>query len=127
MRISDWSSDVCSSDLQRWRIQLFQKLSLWQKEARRQTISLTLHGIVERTIIQFSRRNASVQHDMRQLVQCIETLPHGARRVSPQYDKRDLKAIRQIRRANDYTQVTNAQLVCRLLIDYKITIHQHNI
>src|SRR3546814_7459303 len=93
MRISDWSSDVCSSDLQRWRIQLFQKLSLWQKEARRQTISLTLHGIVERTIIQFSRRNASVQHDMRQLVQCIETLQHGARLVSPQYAKRAFKAI----------------------------------
>src|SRR3546814_8469588 len=96
MRISDWSSDVCSSDLQRWRIQLFQKLSLWQKEARRQTISLTLHGIVERTIIQFSRRNASVQHDIRQLVQCIATLPHGALLISPQYDKLDFKAIRPL-------------------------------
>src|SRR3546814_16507250 len=37
MRISDWSSDVCSSDLWRWR----EPLTCWRRESRlpRKTIS----------------------------------------------------------------------------------------
>src|SRR3546814_5860945 len=87
MRISDWSSDVCSSDL-------------------KQTATLTYVDLIEsRNALRFT-----VAIGGRRLLYCTA----GGRVLLA-----SLPDVEQIGRAHVLPPVTNAQLVCRLLLEKK--------
>src|SRR3546814_8125416 len=94
MRISDWSSDVCSSDLPDMRM--------------RSDIG------VAKLIGRQMQRTGMIEEDERP---DHAALPKGQNAL----DGKAAAKIGQIGRAHVCTPVTNAQLVCRLLLETKNT------
>src|SRR3546814_2763671 len=118
MRISDWSSDVCSSDLCR-------RTALCRTSGRRQPCSCN--------VSEASRSYRAFAHPVpirksAELRRCCSERPVGCKRQSC-YRRRSggsnigacARVDRQIGRAHVWTPVTNAHLVCRLLLEQKNT------
>src|SRR3546814_3763877 len=95
MRISDWSSDVCSSDLKK---------------------ALGFHFVaIDEVIDQFGRVILAAQ---RNLLHRVRHDLHKRRRWQPVEGVLDGAAVVD-RKSTRLTPVTNAQLVCRLLLEKK--------
>src|SRR3546814_1043785 len=97
MRISDWSSDVCSSDLGPRTLQ-----HRMQRSVRRRA----------RTIVRIGRMPVKpiATSDMRRQRKTARNVRQAARMLAPRG---------KIGRAHVWTPVTNAHLVCRLLLEKK--------
>src|SRR3546814_1728068 len=105
MRISDWSSDVCSSDLARYRVPGQQRIGVAREFEGAEQVDL---------------------EDLAPLV--LGVLAAGSGEVAAGIVDQDVEAFvlvfDQIGRAHVSTPVTNAHLVCRLLLETKnITTH----
>src|SRR3546814_5109040 len=113
MRISDWSSDVCSSDLDRVR-------------------GLVLLRHLERGGHQHRQRADILDQRRRETDRGGEHDELGADPLDAARDQ-GLRAfdhprsLHQIGRAHVWTPVTNAQLVCRLLLENKKTNYKDNL
>src|SRR3546814_3782447 len=105
MRISDWSSDVCSSDL--------------EKEVR--AASVALEGVQQeavagqRTVLDILNAEQDVSDAQVLLAQARHDLALARFDVLAAIGR--LSARGQIGRAHVCTPVTNAHLVCRLLLE----------
>src|SRR3546814_7018624 len=128
MRISDWSSDVCSSDLELIRTersaiygrigtctQSFGTLASWMID-----VLAILTGNLDR------EGGSMWSRPVAPLVDMLATLPEGLPVVMGKSRVRGVPAVLgqfpascQIGRAHVCTPVTNAQLVCRLLLEQK--------
>src|SRR3546814_5588475 len=112
MRISDWSSDVCSSDLGQWigaafRARLFQIAPQAQDLlARRHKLIFKLRRLVDHRLCR--GRHFRQQGAMRVGVQPVFQRPAAA-----------VERLPEIGRAHVLTPVTNALPVCRLLLENK--------
>src|SRR3546814_7742126 len=100
MRISDWSSDVCSSDLIRAFII---ELSEQAAEIRHHVENLELVDIAFLT-----KLDDMVDQEGRAVLDS---------RRDPAQPAIQFGSVNEIGRANVLTPVTNAQLVCRLLLE----------
>src|SRR3546814_4561206 len=114
MRISDWSSDVCSSDLLRI-VTLWDMLRLDLGESPQHTIPL-LSGLSLRQARVFALMSKLEKHAAAERV-----IEEGdlARDIYVVVDGR----LEEIGRAHAGTPVTNAHLVCRPLLDKKNKHH----
>src|SRR3546814_8807251 len=116
MRISDWSSDVCSSDL------LFSRKPLEEiKTIRTDGHSRTSNLLARVLASRYWKSNATFGNttDADAFV-LIGDRTFGLKDEYPYvYD------LAEIGRAHVCTPVTNAHLVCRLLLDKKNTKSQH--
>src|SRR3546814_3885494 len=113
MRISDWSSDVCSSDLLRGHLVIeidAGRGHLVPGLSPRATVGLLAHGSPLRTAPKpaWLPRKAGVGGEMR---------PERPAQADGGTEGRN--AMEQIGRAHVWTPVTNAHLVCRLLLEKK--------
>src|SRR3546814_3504308 len=126
MRISDWSSDVCSSDLRAIKIQekggSIQQAMRWSGE---HWCSLFNHGLY------LGRHAARWQGRVvrqsalppRQAATRLLFRPAMSDFTDP-FDQ-IVEAPFEIGRANVCTPVTNAHLVCRLLLEQKNKLHTY--
>src|SRR3546814_1140973 len=132
MRISDWSSDVCSSDLQP---------DLTPIRRACETIGRALHAGQNAIVCFESTVYPGVTEDIcGPLLEQVSGLKHGAdfhlayspERINPGDRERTLRKIAkvvsgdsEIGRAHVCTPVTHANLVWRLLLKQTETIHIH--
>src|SRR3546814_8383837 len=100
MRISDWSSDVCSSDLVRAGAIAVEKLKL-----------LGIGQTIAQPSVDIGLEHRNI---VKNLARCQNPVRDGG-------DGRRLD-VEQIGRAHVCTPVTNAHLVCRLLLEKKNTL-----
>src|SRR3546814_5490717 len=111
MRISDWSSDVCSSDL----------FGLARRFAPRHKPDRSGEGVALMDGPATDRGEARLFAGIELGgTKCICTLAAGPD------DVRDQQTIAMIGRAHVCTPVTNAHLVCRLLVEKKKLPHSKN-
>src|SRR3546814_10918797 len=99
MRISDWSSDVCSSDLQLRQRAEKDLVSVFILPPSTRDLEKRLH----------TRAQDSAEVVARRMAKAADEISHWA-----EYDY-----IVKIGRAHVLTPVTNAHLVCRLLLEKK--------
>src|SRR3546814_3597236 len=112
MRISDWSSDVCSSDLRAVQLQ-----GLEQRHcARLRGQALELRGRQEVSGGIPDPRRAAGQ--LRQRLE-LPLEPADLRRAGLRGGDDRLPRFRRDRKSTRRTPVTNAHLVCRLLLEKK--------
>src|SRR3546814_2719529 len=118
MRISDWSSDVCSSDLTPVQQDFLGQLGLLQPAA----VELSEVGapLVPSPWREINTMTISYGHGLAvsplQLTAAVAAIVNGGSAVRPTLLLQD-----QIGRAHVCTPVTNAHLVCRLLLETKTT------
>src|SRR3546814_3104043 len=131
MRISDWSSDVCSSDLQRVgsldetrdRSRLVSPIIIYAGQGGKNE-ARDMHGVRICIIVVVVHAREPLERRVRRS-QDMELLAYHMRtngEITP--DERQ-----QIGRAHVCTPVTNAHLVCRLLIEKKnkLPIYGHTL
>src|SRR3546814_9660433 len=118
MRISDWSSDVCSSDLQTAvdrRLDIFGIHRLRPRNCARQS------GLREGTGAAADQRTETVSRTHRAHSSNLATWPAPPPprpRHQPVAEPADTRVL-EIGRAHVCTPVTNATLVCRHLLEKK--------
>src|SRR3546814_10167577 len=122
MRISDWSSDVCSSDL-----------ACRSRRARQvATRPVIKHRIWSRTSAKEQKKprirgafscNHGTERLLRNHPHHLQALVRIAPLVVVPAHQLDEGRVEQIGRAHVCTPVTNAHLVCRLLLETKHTVH----
>src|SRR3546814_7514522 len=107
MRISDWSSDVCSSDLDAAGHRLDQvfDVALLLRPIRRVIGARRIHGSESRRV-DVRRRDDTVQLE------------------NPAHHRPDAVRPEEIGRAHVWTPVPNAHLVCRLLLEKQKNIRK---
>src|SRR3546814_4248520 len=116
MRISDWSSDVCSSDLLHRHVS---RALLERQVARPRVARIGEEGALVDIEVEVDRIE---RDDPRQdgLVRRDEIADGDEVAVDAAADRRpDLGVLEEIGRAHVWTPVTNAHLVCRLLLEKK--------
>src|SRR3546814_9559272 len=127
MRISYWSSDVCSSDLSadyqvcNCYTSTHPQSSFVNELIAARPVPTGRHVLHNR---QYSFYRLNGQADRRQLDSLAEIkhlLENEFRIATSEIPRLDVK----IGRAHVWTPVTNAQLVCRLLLDTKTKKHNH--
>src|SRR3546814_8818404 len=116
MRISDWSSDVCSSDLVTHVLHHVARLRHRAEPAVAERTDQRLQiGFVDRRCGIAEREPFAVAFV--HFLPVVELVRDGERE---DFDIiHDRRAVREIGRAHVWTPVTNAPLVCRLLLDKK--------
>src|SRR3546814_2599778 len=112
MRISDWSSDVCSSDLQR-------DIGLAMQQAEESAQDVFIGEALAENLRRGKQRTGG--KGLERLDEAM-LVGRGEELLDRPRAGRDLN---QIGRAHVLTPVTNAPLVCRLLLEKKK--NQHNI
>src|SRR3546814_6811972 len=117
MRISDWSSDVCSSDLQLAAAVLVEEDDARIELARLREQEIERHGL-SRTRRADDREIAEITLvKVEEIRHCRGRLEQGDR-IAPMIALALAKCeLMQIGRAHVCTPVTNAHLVCRLLLE----------
>src|SRR3546814_6954491 len=100
MRISDWSSDVCSSDLP--------VLANWQALIDYLTARLAHQTIESVRVLPLNTRNILIRD---------EEMSRGS------IDESEVSVCEEIGRAHVCTSVTNTHLVCRPLLEQIILYH----
>src|SRR3546814_5016081 len=124
MRISDWSSDVCSSDLQRGdRLDLLgvcaeaarvsDEIDLGQHLVTRVGEQIVEGGAAGRGLKAVNATEATIVEQHEDQFDAHRNRG-GQLRIEPQ-----IAAVAMIGREHVCTPVTNAQLVCRLLVEKK--------
>src|SRR3546814_1216245 len=110
MRISDWSSDVCSSDLQAFDAERQAVLALLDRPDYHRSVTQPGYDAYPTAVV-FAKLLTLSDEDVLRIAACVmaETLEAGSAVV---------EAV-EIGRAHVCTPVTNAQLVCRLLLEKK--------
>src|SRR3546814_9103332 len=140
MRISDWSSDVCSSDLVLMLLALAGLAWVWRRRRRMRQRQRRILGELD-SLVRRHREDgdrAALLGGLHQLLrrvareqdaavvhlrgaawrQALARVPVDAATLD------NLHRLDQIGRAHVRTPVTNAHLVCRLLLEKKKTIHK---
>src|SRR3546814_3980243 len=116
MRISDWSSDVCSSDLDTGSLTVDRNID------RRRAIRAKAVGRFRKRAqidVIFLEKASIAEYDCLVVDDADDAFAHGL--VDPRwlYEREPAILSRQIGRAHVCTPVTNAHLVCRLLLEKK--------
>src|SRR3546814_13309697 len=86
MRISDWSSDVCSSDLREWRRHdergLRGRHSLWRLDRRRVARAVRLHDAARLELLRRTGGRVLVRHQGNRALSSLEERRVGKEWVS---------------------------------------------
>src|SRR3546814_7228685 len=112
MRISDWSSDVCSSDLRHF-LKILGPLRRGHDDVAEADLGLA-GCILDRSVLREHGRTQACDRDGEPTRRTL-CLPFP----SPKSTRSEISVcahVRKIGRAHVYTPVTNAQIVCRLLL-----------
>src|SRR3546814_2406149 len=112
MRISDWSSDVCSSDLRTAPRLIPTKAAAGEADLQARGLSFA-----DATALKQAEKDGRIKVHLWPVGRGAQlALYPNLNAVAPGWRA----ALREIGRAHVLTPVTNAQLVCRLLLEIKL-------